>query len=181
MKLLLAALTIWSLPIFGISCGSANVQSPPVAKPTPGPSTQTVTLTNQNPTGSLPLQPDTIKNAPTMREVPPVFMTIWVPVIKVVNPNAKSVTIFVYLSRPNEKRDQPAQKIDVGNFSLYPADRPGKFTFNPTPALRKAAEASNDSNIKDWRLVFELEQKPEQSSSPLEVTIGPPIWMITKG
>lgn len=183
MKLFLAALTIWSLPFFGISCGSAsvqNAQSPPAAS-RPSPSGETVTLTNHTPTGSFVVQPAQLKSAPTMREVPPALMMMEVPVTKVVNPNRKSVTVFVYLSRLNEKRDNPAEKIEVGNFSLYPVDRPGKFTLNPGPALRKAAEASNDSNIKDWRLVFELEQKPEQGSSPLEVTIGSPLWMITKG
>ena len=183
MKLLLAALTIWSLPFFGISCGSASVQNAqsPTAASTPAPSAETVTLTNQKPTGSFAVQPAQLKSAPTMREVPPVVMMMEVPVTRVVNPNRKSVTVFVYLSRPNEKRDNPAEKIEVGNFSLYPVDRPGKFTLNPAPALRKAAEASNESNIGDWRLVFELEQKPDQGSAPLELTIGAPLWMLTKG
>jgi hypothetical protein len=183
MKLFLAALTIWSFPFFGISCGSASVQNAPApaAASTPAPSAETVTLTNQKLTGSFALQPAQVKNAPTMREVPPVAMMIEVPVTKVVNPNRRSVTVFVYLSRPNEKREEAAQKIDVGNFSLYPADRPGKFNLNPAPALRKAAEVSNDSNIKEWRLVFELEQKPEQALLPLEVTIAAPLWITTKG
>ena len=176
MKLFLAVLTIWSLPLFGMSCGSASL---------PGPQrnskSETITLTNQKPTGSFPLQPELFKNIPTATEVPPVLQTVQVPVTKVVNPDAKPVTIFVYFSRPNEKRDGPPEKISVGNFSLYPADRPGRFTLNPREALRKASEASNESNIKEWRLVFELEQKPEQSSSPLEVTIETPIWMMTKG
>lgn len=167
MKLLLAALTIWTLPFFGMSCNSASVQ-----KPAAETNSETVTLTNKNSTGSFPLQPDLLKNPPTGLLV---FVT------KVVNPSARAVTVFVYLSRPSEKRDSPAQKIDIGNFSLYPADRPGKFTLNPTTALRKAAESSNDANSKDWRIVFELEQKAEQESSPLEVTIAAPVGFITKG
>ena len=167
MKLFLAALTIWSLPFFGMSCSSASVQEPTSKR-----TSETITLTNQNPTGSFALQPDLLKNPP------PALLVL---VTKVVNANARAVTIFVYLSRPSEKRDSPPEKIDLGNFSLYPADRPGKFTLNPTAALRKAAAAPNESNSKDWRMVFELEQKAEQGSAPLEVTIAAPIGIITKG
>jgi len=176
MKLFLAALTIWSLPLFGMSCGSASVQEPNSAS-----TTATITLTNQNPTGSFAVKPDVIKSAPTNSEVPPVASAVILPVTKVVNPKSRAVNVFVYLSRVNEKRDEAAQKIEVGSFSLYPADRPGKFTLNTAPALRKALNASNDANIKDWRLVLELDQKAEQASSPVEMTIGAPIWALTKG
>ena len=176
MKLFLAALTIWSLPFFGISCGSPGVQNQEQES-----TSKTVTLTNQKPTGSFPVQRDVLKAPPTTPEVPPVMRMVIVPVTQVVNPNARAVTIFVYLSRPNKKRNEPAQKIEVGNFSLYPADRPGKFSLNVAPALRKAAEASNGSNLNDWQLVCELEQKPEQGTAPLEVTIAAPIWAWTKG
>ena len=167
MKLLLAALIIWSLPFFGMSCNSASVQ-----KPGSGRTSETITLTNQNPTGSFPLQPDLLKNPP---------QALLVQVTKVVNPAARAVTVFAYLSRPSDKRDTPAEKIDIGNFSLYPADRPGTFTLQATAALRKAAEASNDSNSKPWRIVLELEQKAEQGSSPIEITIAAPIGIVTKG
>jgi hypothetical protein len=176
MKLFLAALTIWSLPLAAMSCGAASVQ-----QPAPPSTSETVTLTNQNPTGSFPLQPDLIKNVPAPNSVPPTFSGLQVTVTKVANPNTRAVTVFVYLSRPNEKRDKPAEKIEVGSFSLYPVDRPGKFTLNAGPALRKAANASNDANIKNWKLMFELDQKTEQASSPLEVTIAAPIWTLTKG
>lgn len=167
MKLLLAALTIWTLPFFGMSCNSASVQEPASER-----ATETITLTNQKATGSFPLRPDLLKNPPP---------ALLVQVTKVVNPSARAVTVFVYLSRPSEKRDIPAEKIDIGNFSLYPADRPGTFTLNPTTALRKAAESNNDSNSKAWRIVFELEQKAEQGSAALEITIAEPIGVITKG
>lgn len=167
MKLFLAALTIWSLPFFGLSCRSAPVQEPAAER-----TSETITLTNQSPTDSFPLQPDFLKNPPQA------FLVL---VTKVVNPSARSVTVFVYLSRPGAKRDDAPEKIDVGNFSLYPADRPGRFTLDPKAALRKAATATNDANSKDWRIVFELEKKAEQASSPLEVTIGTPIGVITKG
>jgi hypothetical protein len=49
MKLFLAALTIWSLPFLGISCGSANVQTTAPAKTEATPSGDTVTLTTEHP------------------------------------------------------------------------------------------------------------------------------------
>jgi hypothetical protein len=174
MKLFLAALMIWSLPLFGMSCGSATVQEP-ASKPTP----EAVTLTSQNPAGSFPLETD-LKNLPKTTDVPPSLLTLQVTVTKVVNPGARAVNIFVYVARPNEKGDNPAQKIQLGSFSLYPPDSPGKFTLNGAAALRKAAEASNEATPKDWRLVFELE-KPEQGAPPLEVTIAAPMWTLTKG
>jgi len=176
MKLLLAALTIWSLPFLGLSCGAADVQKTDSTS-TP----ETVTLTNQEPTGSFVVKPETIKSAPTISEVPPVMSAVILPVTKVVNPNARAVNVFVYLSRANEKRDEAAQKIELGSFSLYPADHPGKFTLNAGLALRKASAASNDANLKDWKLVLELDQKTEQASSPVEVTIAAPLWVLTKG
>ena len=173
MKLFLAALTIWFL---GMSCGSTSVQTPAAE-----PSSETITLTNQNATSSFKVKADVITGAPSGREVPPVASGVIVPVTNVVNPNSRAVTILVYLSRPNEKRDEAAQKIEVGSFSLYPADRPGRFTLNSGPALRKASAASDDRNINNWKLVFELDQKTEQASSPVEVTIGAPLWVLTKG
>ena len=174
MKLFLAALTIWSLPLFGMSCGSPTVQEPG-SSPTP----DTVTLTTQNPTASFPLQTD-LKNLPKPTDVPPSVLTLQVAVTKVVNPGARAVNILVYVARPTKKDDNSAQKIEIGSFSLYPADSPGKFTLNGAAALRKAAAASNDPNAKDWRLLFELE-KTEPGSSPLEVTIAAPMWTLTKG
>ncbi|HEY2961783.1 MAG TPA: hypothetical protein VGJ37_05170 [Pyrinomonadaceae bacterium] len=170
MKLLLAALTIWSLPFFGISCGSASVQNPEPRKTesTPTPSGETVTLTSQHPTGSFLLQPDLLKNPP------PAVLEITL--TKVVNPAAKPVNIFVYLSSSNDKSDTAPEKIGVGNFSLYPVDRPAKFMLDAAPAFRKINETKNASNVKEWRLVFELGREAE----PVEVTIAAPTWKTDK-
>ena len=173
MKLFLAALTIWSLPFFGISCGSASVQEPERAKAdsTSTPSGESVTLSEQHPTGSFSLQPDLFKSSPPILEVS---------VMKVVNPGAKAVSIFVYLSPLKQKGETAAEKIEVGNFSLYPADRPGKFMLDSAPAFRKVSETRNASTVNEWRLVFELERGAEQASSPIEVTIARPGWKSDK-
>jgi hypothetical protein len=174
MKLFLAAITIWSLPLFGMSCGSANVQNTAPAKPvsTATPAGETVTLTYDHPTASFAVAPDVLKKAPA---------TLEVSVTKVVNPAAKSVTILVHLSPANEKGELSNARIAVGNFSLYPVERPGKFMLDAADALRTAAGTRMPPDAKGWRLVFELERQAEQGSAPLEVTIAAPNWKSDKG
>lgn len=173
MKLFLAALTIWSLPLLGISCGSASVQEPQTARPavkpepTPTPSSETVTLTSQHPTGSFSIQPDLFKNPPQVLEVS---------VTKVVNPTAKPITIFVYLA-PRTETDA-SQRVEIGNFSLYPADRPAKFLLDAAAAFRKASQTKDAS--AEWQLMFELDKTDQPESSPLEVTIAAPNWKSEK-
>ena len=173
MKLFLAALTIWSLPLLGMSCGSVNVQNTAPAKPvsTATPAGETVTLTNDHPSASFVVPPDVLKNSPAALEVA---------VTKVVNPAAKAVTILVHLSPANEKGELSNARIGVGNFSLYPVERPGKFMLDAADALRTAAQTRMPPDAKGWRLVFELERQAEQTSAPLEVTIAAPNWISDK-
>jgi hypothetical protein len=171
MKLFLAALTISGFSVFGISCGSAGVQEPATAQTaakseatptTPTPARETVTLTSEHPTGSFPLPPDILQTSPSVLEVS---------VTKVVNPNAKSVSVFVYLSPPDEKDE--SQRVEVGNFSLYPTDRPAKFLLAGGAALRKLPPPR--TALQGWRVVFELDKQTKQESS-LELTIESPKW-----
>jgi hypothetical protein len=171
MKLFLAALTIWSLPLFEMSCGTAGVQHiTPVSTPTPA--RETMTLTNAHPSASFAVQPELLKHPPAILEVT---------VTKVVNPAARAVNVVVYLSPVNEKGELSDARTAVGSFSLYPADRPGKFLLDAADALHTAADIRMPPKAKGWRLVFNLEQKPEQSSAALEVTIAAPNWKSEKG
>ena len=142
MKLFLAALTIWGLPFLAFTH-----------------SAESVTLTNERPTGSFLLQQDLLKRAPAVLEVS---------LTKVENPAKKPVNIFVYLAGSNAK-GVVTEKLGVGNFSLYPVDRPGKFMLDPAPAFRKISETKN---VKVWRLAFELGREAD----PVAVTIAPPNW-----
>jgi hypothetical protein len=170
MKLVLAALIIWSLPFLGGSCGSANVQKPEPELAVPSFVAATLTLTNEHPSGSFPIYPDL--NDPPKR--------VEIAVTKVVNPRAAPVTILVSLS-PNYEKDSPAPpRVEVGNFSLYPVDRPGKFTFDAIPAFGKAARLKDASKVKEWFVVLELKPEPGRASSPLEVTIEQPQWKRDK-
>jgi hypothetical protein len=178
MKLFLTALaisTLSSFSIFGVSCGSTSVQEQETAKlavkseSSPTPAAETVTLTNQNPTGSFLLPGVLFKKPPPILEVS---------VTKVVNPASEPVTIFVYLS-PRNPKDDAAERIAVGNFSLHPADKPAKFMLD-TGSLQGVSERSNVPAAEAWQLVFELEKQGQQRSSPLEVTIASPNWKSDK-
>ena len=152
MKLLLAALTISSLPFL---TSTRFVES--------------ITLTNERPTGSFALQRALLEHPPAVLEVS---------LTKVVNPKAKAINVFVYFSG-DKKTDSASRKIEVGNFSLYPADRPGKFMLDAAPAFRKLAE-TKDAAAKEWRVVFELERPAEQAAAQIEVTIAAPNWKSEK-
>jgi hypothetical protein len=150
MKLFLAALMLWSLPLLTLT-----------------PSGERIALTNEHPTGSFLLPRDLLKRPPAVLEVS---------VTKVINPAARPINVFVYFA--SAKKAEPASaKIEVGNFSLYPADRPGKFMLDPASAFRKLAE-TKDATSKDWRVVFELER--QEGSSQIEVTIAAPNWKSEK-
>jgi hypothetical protein len=88
----------------------------------------------------------------------------------VTNPTASAVDIFVYVAATSEPA---SEKVLVGTFSLYPADRPGKFMLGPAEAFRKFSETRKSSG--DVRLVFEM-KLPAESKSPVEVTIESPNW-----
>lgn len=66
-----------------------------------------------------------------------------------------------------------AEKVLVGTFSLYPADRPGKFMLGPAEAFRKFSETRKSS--EDVRLVFEM-KLPAENKPAVEVTIESPNW-----
>src|SRR5688572_5105085 len=112
MNAFLPALVIWSLPFFGASCGSTTIQSPSAAEsqPTPTPTQETVKLTSENPSDAFSIKSDLLKDPPEILEVT---------VTKVVNPAASAVNIFVYVSPRSDKSQ--AERVEVGNFSLYPA------------------------------------------------------------
>jgi hypothetical protein len=180
MKLFLAALLIWSFSVVGESCGSARVQEQArpqePARPSPTeelaltpPIAPTATLTNEHPTAMFAAYPD-LNDPPTVLEVS---------VTKVINPGLKPITIFVYLSPVSEKADATPAKFAVGNFSLYPADKPAKFMLDPATAFRKAAETKDAANTKEWLVTYELEKRADQEPTQVEVTIAP-LWKRDK-
>jgi hypothetical protein len=167
MNAFMVALVILS---FFANCGSVSVQTtqPAGTRPTATPIQDVVTLTTEHPTASFKLDPDLLNRSPEILEVP---------VTKVVNPSASAVDIFVYVSTQAEKNKPEPEKELIGNFSLYPADRPGRFMLSPAAALRKFSETRKGSSADDVRLVFEMKLPPEKKPAPaIEVTIASPNW-----
>ena len=162
MNALLSLLLLWSLPFVGASCGSPNIQSTQQSETRPvSAAKEVVTLTNEHPTGSFKLDPGLLNRAPE---------TLQVSVTKVTNPAASAIDIFVYVASASEPA---SEKVLVGTFSLYPADRPGKFMLGASEAFRKFSETKKTS--EDVRLQFEM-KLPAESKSPVEVTIESPNW-----
>lgn len=162
MNALLSLLLLWSLPFVGASCGSPGVQSAQQSeKRSASTAKDVVTLTTEHPTASFKLEPGLLNRAPEVLQVS---------VTKVTNPAASPVDIFVYVASASESA---SEKVLVGTFSLYPADRPGKFMLGPAEAFRKFSETRKSS--EDVRLVFEM-KLPAEKKSPVEVTIENPNW-----
>ena len=165
MNALLGVLLIWTLPFVGASCGSPGVQSTQQNQTRPVSTTKdVVTLTAEHPTGSFKLEPDVLSRSPEVLQVS---------VTTVTNPAANPVDIFVYVASASETNKPDAEKVLVGTFSLYPADRPGKFMLGPAEAFRKFSETRKTSD--GVRLVFEM-KLPAETKSPVEVTIESPNW-----
>lgn len=170
MNAFLLALVIWALPFLGFSCGSTTIQNPSSAQsqPSPTPTQESMTLTDREPVASFPLTPDQVNHPPEVLEIV---------VTKVVNAGSSPVSIFAYVAPADGKRK--AEAIELGNFSLYPVDRPGKFLLGPEAAFRQANRTINPSNDDKWQLGFVM-RLPEQNRSSVEVTIASPNWQGKK-
>jgi hypothetical protein len=168
-KLSLTALMVWALCFSGANCGAAKVQGPqtqgPNAPKAEQPVSPTVKLTPEHASASLPVAADIFQSDPEVLEVS---------ITKVENTAGTPISIFVYLANGKAKKAD-AEKILVGNFSLYPADSPGKFMLNPRLALRTMLAKTPKPN--DPRLVFELRQiDATKPWTPVEVTVEQPKW-----
>jgi hypothetical protein len=165
-KLFLTALMFWALCFSGANCGAAKMQGPqPAAQKAEKPASPTVKLTAAQPSASLPVAADIFQSDPEVLEVS---------ISKVENAARTPISIFVYLTTGKEGKSE-AEKVLVGNFSLYPADSPGNFSLNARPALRAITDKSPNPN--EPRLVFELRRIDETKPwTAVEVTIEQPKW-----
>jgi hypothetical protein len=158
---------MWAL-CFSVTCyRSAKVQSPEVRQPAQE-EMASITLTKERPVNTFPISPQTLAAAPKILEVT---------VSKVVNPEKSQVAIFVYLSRTGEKKGIEDEKIPLGNFSLYPPDRPGKFLLQTSGAFDNLSATVADPKAPEVRLALEMKSlDATKSSAAVEVTLAPPQW-----
>jgi hypothetical protein len=172
-RLILTALMIWALAFTGTDCGSAKAPAPQArqAKTEESPAPVAVVLTDKQPKSSVSVGADALTGNAEVLEVQ---------ITKVVNPGMTPVSIFVYLSNA-EKGKTEDEPILVGNFSLYPPDRPGKFLLSPAPALLKISAASKTSKPETARLIFEIKRLDETRAwTPVELSIAAPKWRATE-
>lgn len=126
---------------------------------------KSVVLTSQEPLATFPVAPEILASQPPV---------LCVAIAKVVNPERTGLEIFVYLSRATTDRVKE-QRILVGNFSLYPPDKPGGFLLSTTDAFRKLKSGKSEPGEVD----VVLEMRWIQQTGPrtlIEVTVLPPEW-----
>jgi hypothetical protein len=156
-------LLIWALLVPGAWAGGGKQEGTAPKPKTLAP----LTLTSEHPAGSFALDPKTIASAPPV---------LAIALTKVVNPGQVPFQVFVYLSyRSKAERSEP-EKILVGNFSLYPADRPAGFVLRSSTGFSKLKATGAEST--GVQLVLEMERihKGKPWSTPVEVTVAPPEW-----
>lgn len=167
IRTFLPALMIWALCFSVANCGAANVQSPqhvekPVATPTP----PMIKLTSENPNGGFAIKANTIPSTADVLEIP---------ITKVVNPSQIPLSVYVYLSGNQEKSEREIKRIQIGSFSIYPPDRPGKFLLSPPQSLRKLLPSA------ELQMTFVLKRVDESKPwSHVEIEVGRPTWRSDK-
>lgn len=125
-----------------------------------------VTLTNERPAGYFPLDPETLASAPPI---------LGVTITRVVNPGKTPFQVFVYLSYQSGAGRTEPEKIRIGNFGLYPPDRPAGFLLRSSQAFRKLKSLS--SSPTDVRLLLEMKRiHGTRPWTSVEVTVAAPEW-----
>lgn len=163
----MVALVIWALPFSGIHCSRAEVQSPG-SRDGEQVTGEPITLTKDRPVDYFPIAPKALVSGPSILEVT---------VAKVVNPDKIPLELFVYLSAVQKKGEPKSESIPVGNFSLYPPDRPGKFLLSLSEGLEKLkTRAAAKSN--ELQLIVEMRRLNDtQPWTRVAVTVNPPRFL----
>jgi hypothetical protein len=146
----------------GAASGGRSLGGGPQRPSQPAP----LTLTNERPTGYFHLDPETLASAPPI---------LTVRITRVVNPGETPFQVFVYLSYQSGAGRTEPEKILIGNFGLYPPDRPAGFLLRASTAFRKLkTTGSRPTNI---RLLLEMKRiHPKSPWTPVAIAVAPPEW-----
>lgn len=172
-EVFMTALMSGALCFGGTNCGGAKVQGPQTQekKTNESPASPVATLSSEHPIASVPVDGSVLTSGAEVLEVK---------ITKVTNPSLTPVTVFVSLSYANKGAPE-AKQISVGNFSLYPADKPGKFLLNSAAALREVSLLDATAKELALRLVFAMKRVDETKPwTPVELTISQPKWRAAK-
>ncbi len=177
MRTVLSALAIWGLFIAYGCWHPATVEQSQIRNPEQQNSelrsvekkeAESVVLTNNDTTASFHLARQISSNPPPVLELS---------VTKVVNPAQTPVEIFVYLEAVGNARQRGPQKILVGNFSLYPPDQPGTFSFRASNAFKESQARWGTAELTQTSLTLEIKRINETRPwTPLKITISAPRW-----
>ncbi len=131
--------------------------------------TSELTLTETQPVGRIQLPGNVWAAAVPFLEIP---------IARISNSEEMGFSILVYLewTRPTAGPDS-AQKIRIGNFTVYPPDRPGSFLLRASECFDKLRQMG--ANVKTDHLVLLLEMKrvhPNRPWSPIRVTVASVRW-----
>ena len=172
LKPILLTLVVWStiLPACShsenvgipVQSGQAQGASPELSVPISKP----LKLTSQQPVASVRVAPNVVAEGRDILEVP---------VIEVRNPRQTPIEISVYFSSVG-KGSPKEGRIEVGSFSLYPADRPGNFLIRATKALETLRTKGWEPG-SELSLIFEMRPVRENEGwGDVAVTIGEVKW-----
>jgi hypothetical protein len=173
-RFLLAGFTIWALFFSGATCAPRVNQGPQNERPTPNQPSQAAPKENQTMAHSIKLTHEHVSDSVPIdvKAIPSDARVLQVSVSKVENPSSIQVSINVYLSIAGSKEPQKL----LGSFSLYPADRGGKFVVSAADAVKRLK--SKGTEAQNARLIFELKRIHEDKPwMPIEVTIEEPAWL----
>ena len=170
MKRAVDGLLLWTLLL-----GNRGARGEGPGGGTKRPAQQTdVTLTSERPTGYFLLDPEMFASAPPV---------LAVRITRILNPSKIPLQVFVYLSyqtKAGGKRGTEPEKILIGNFDLYPADRPARFLLCASTAFRKLKTTSPKPT--DVQLLLQMKRLHEtRTRTPVEVTLAPPEWRSEEG
>jgi hypothetical protein len=161
---------IGSLLFLGSRAGgqSLNCERREVAEPAP------VTLTNDHPSGFFPIDPKTVAESPAI---------LALRITKVVNPERTGIGFSVYLSFAPVVGSEPEEeheKILIGNFGLYPPDRPAGFVLRASEAFRQLQATKTASKSSEVRLLIEMRRLHDRNPwTPVQIFVAPPQWRQT--
>jgi hypothetical protein len=132
-----------------------------------GQARKSVTLTNQRPIGHFDVP------AQILATKPPI---LFVSITKVVNPQRMSCEVLVYLARV--RGDVASEdRILVGNFSLYPQDRPAGFQLDASRAFSQLETTARGADPDKIKLAVELRRIRETEPwTTVELTVAEPEW-----
>jgi len=161
---------VFVFALFVAACALVSA-SPATAPGVPNvvPATDEVILTQNRHTACVEIPAGSRSTLPSLLEVP---------ITRIMNPAQTPVSIFVYLVWPATQTDSTdKQKILLGNFSVFPADRAGTYVVRVSDGFRRLEAMGVHPEQGHVALRLELRRISEAKAwTPIELRIAPLRW-----